>query len=476
MSNSLIILYRSVFFLATILLFSASCKDSDSTKSGDLPLPSWARQAAIYEVNTRQITPEGTFNALKSHLPRLKSLGTDILYLMPIHPLSMKKSMATNGDSIVTRAGTEDHQKHHGNPFAIADYHEVNPDFGTSADFKSLIDDIHRKNMKIIINWVPNYTGWDHVWISEHPEWYSQDKTGNIASPLDMKTGANWEIAEVAELNYNIPEMRISMIKAMKHWVALYDVDGFGVNMADNVPKDFWLEVKDELSGMSKSLFMMSESEAPFLRNSGTFHATYGWSFHALMNQISRSEKDVSDIKKWLKKYQKQFKKGFNINFTSNHITNTWEGTEIDRMGDAHKAMAVLAATIEGMPLLYTGQEIPLRKKLSFYEKDSIYWGYKEYEDFYKRLFNFKEENSALRNKYGTEIEFISESSKVLAFQKVSNNDKVIVIINLTDKEQTYKLDINFKMKVNILTGNLKDAVAGEEREIGPWKYYIIKS
>jgi len=461
-----------VFIIAII---TTGCKKSDKT---DIPstLPSWAKQAVLYEVNTRQMTPEGTFNALRSHLPRIKSLGVDILWLMPIHPISVKNRKATNGELVENIEDLEERKKYLGSPYAVADYLKINSDMGTSDDFKEFVNDVHRRGMKVIIDWVPNHSGWDNPWISDHPDWYTTDSKGNIVDPINPETGESWGWTDVADLNYDNSEMRLAMLDALKYWILEYDIDGYRVDVAHGLPNDFIDQMRDELLSLEKPLFMLAESEVPYHRNSGAFHATYGWSFHHLLNDIAREEKDVRDIKKWVKQDRKKFRKGFNLQFTSNHDENAWAGTVFERMDKAHQAMAVVAATMDGMPLIYSGQEAPLYRRLSFFEKDSIDWGEYAYSDFYKRLFNFKEECSALRNGTGGEIEFITDSKKVLAFQRQKNNDKAIVLVNLTSKTQTYKLNISFENQVNILTGSMYDAQAGEEREIGPWKYYVLKS
>ena len=471
-------MYKIAVFILMIFFLSISCNEKTNTAvtdpENDLPLPQWAESAVLYEVNTRNVTAEGTFNSFRTHLPRLRSMGVDILWFMPIHPISMKNRKATNGDLVESIEDPVERAKYLGSPYAVADYKAVNPNLGTMQDFKELVNDAHRRGLKVIIDWVPNHTGWDNPWITEHPEWYTKDKEGNITDPINPETGESWGWTDVADLNYDNAEMRLAMLDAMKYWVTEADIDGFRVDVAHGIQDDFWDQMKADFINLPKELFMLAESEVPYHRNSGAFHATYGWSFHHLMNEIAHEEKDVSDIKKWFKQNRSQFKKGFNLHFTSNHDENTWAGTVFDRMGEAHKALAVLAATYDGMPLLYNGQEIPLDFRIPFFEKDTIHWNNIQYNDFYRALFELKDRCTALRNQSGAEPEIISDSDKVLAFRRKDKYDEIVVIINLTDEVQEYTLDITFENFRDVHTNSLEDATAGETREIEPWDYYVL--
>jgi glycosidase len=454
-----------------------SCKNSTqefADTSVDMPLPQWAESAVLYEVNTRNVTAEGTFSSFKTHLPRLKSMGIDILWFMPIHPISMKNRKATNGDLVESIEDPEERAKYLGSPYAVADYKAVNPDLGTMQDFKDLVDDAHKRGMKVILDWVPNHTGWDNSWITEHPEWYTKDKDGNITDPINYETGEPWGWTDVADLNYDNQEMRRAMLESMKYWINEADIDGFRVDVAHGIPNDFWDQMKEEFINLPKELFLLAESEVPYHRNSGAFHATYGWSFHHLLNDIARGEKDVSDIKKWLKKDNANFKKGFSIHFTSNHDENSWAGTVFDRMGEAHQALAVLAATFDGMPLIYNGQEIPLDFRIPFFEKDTIEWNRIDYADFYKTLFDFKHECMAIRNHDGADVEFLSDNKKVLAFRRKNHYDEAVVIINLSDEPQEYSLNTSLKDCREIFTSVLTDIEEGKSYEMDPWEYIVL--
>jgi glycosidase len=304
-----------------LLLIILSCK-TDNTKSvltsdGLLQLPDWAKNANTYEVNVRQYTEEGTLEAFSRHLPRLQKMGVDILWLMPIHPISMKNRKA-KGDLNVEDINSEtERKKYLGSPYSVANYTEVNPDLGTMKDFNNLVHQVHELGMKIIIDWVPNHTGWDNPWITEHPEWYTQDSLGNIIDPIDYNTGKSWGWTDVADLNYDNKDMRKEMIKSMQFWLEEGGIDGFRVDVAHGIPQDFWNEMTPALVDSKKDIFLLAESEVPSHRNENTFHATYGWSFHHLLNDIAKGEKRAEDIDKWYVENNQKFNKGLDLMFTS---------------------------------------------------------------------------------------------------------------------------------------------------------------
>ncbi|WP_367390639.1 alpha-amylase family glycosyl hydrolase [Lewinella sp. LCG006] len=487
--------FRYSLLSFALFCFLFSCKETEKTEDAtvveevavEMPrLPDWQKNATIYEVNLRHYTPEGTFNAFASHLPRLKEMGVDILWLMPIHPVSVARR----------KGGL-------GSPYAVADYLDVNPDFGTMDDFKALLKAIHDQGMYCIIDWVPNHTGWDNPWITAHPDWYTQDAEGNIVDPINPETGESWGWTDVADLNYDNPEMRRAMIDAMAFWVKDIGIDGFRVDVAHGVPLDFWEECNSELYQI-KPLFMLAESAIPDRRNSGGFVMDYGWEMHHLLNEIAkyqganRSEnkqlvqgnlvdtehqqmepKTALDIDAILAQNKEDYHQGYFMQFTSNHDENAWAGTEFQRMGDGHLAFAVLTATFDGMPLLYTGMESAVDKQYEFFEKDEIEWGNYVYADFYHKLFDLKHRNEALWNgEAGGELVKIptGNDENIYAFTREKNGDKVVVIINLSAQEQALKLTgDNFE-------GTYADLFSGEETtltqnwatKMAPWSYHVL--
>lgn len=423
-------------------------------------VPGWAKNATMYELNIRQFTPEGTFRAIVPHLDRLARMGVDIIWLMPVHPISETKRKGTLGSY-----------------YAVNGFRETNPEFGSEHDLQYLISTAHNHGMKIIIDWVPHHTGWDHPWITEHPEWYSHDSEGNIIDPINEETGEPWGWTDVAELDLANQEMRQEIISDMIYWIETNGVDGFRVDHAHGLPDDYWNEVSDALAKLNQPIFMLAEGADERLRNKENFVATYSWEFHHAMNDIAKGKKDVNALDAILKKERLKFKTGYHIYFTSNHDENSWAGTVMERMGEGHQTFAVLAATIDGMPLIYSGQEEPLEKRLMFFEKDQIDWNAFAYEDFYKALFQLKKRNKALWNgEDGGLSERINKSKSVYAFKREKDGDKVVVILNLTDKAQKTTLNEEVEKMRSVFENKTKAFKAGEEVELAPWEYLVLSN
>jgi glycosidase len=423
------------------------------TPSASQFAPEWSKNATIYEVNIRQFTNEGTFRAFEEHLPRLKEMGVDIIWLMPIHPIGEKNRKGTLGSY-----------------YAVKDYTDVNPEFGKFEDFKNLVAKVHELDMKIIIDWVANHTSPDNVWVDQgHKDWYTLDSTGNLQPTL----GTDWW--DVADLNYDNLEMRKEMIESMRFWLKNADIDGFRCDVAGWVPMDFWLEAKAQLDDI-KPIFFLAESEG--VDQHQAFQMTYAWEFHHIMNKIAQKTENVQSVVAYFEREKSYPANAYRMNFTSNHDENSWNGTEMERLGKARLAMAVLSSTIMGMPLIYNGQETSLDRRLQFFEKDSIVWDKMDLVDFYTTLNDLHHRNQALWNgEYGGFPNIISPKNEqnVLAYVREKNGDKVLVIINLSSEERTFKIK-NKSIKGNyseLFTKeslNLKTKLSGS---IAPWSYKV---
>lgn len=479
------------FILGATLLFILSCKEKQvvtetPTTAWEKPrVPDWHKNATIYEVNLRHFTKENTFKSFEAHIPRLKDMGIDILWFMPIQPISVKNRKGELGS-----------------PYSIGDYYKTNPDYGTMDDFKSMVKAIHDAGMYIIIDWVPNHTGWDNPWITEHPDWYTQDKNGNIIDPIDYNTGKSWGWTDVADLNYDNAEMRIGMIDALKFWINETGIDGYRMDVAHGVPVDFWAQCADSLYKI-KPIYMLSEGEVPAIVNNGTFISDYGWEMHHTLNEIAAyqgasrikganvvqgnvkegekvvEKKTALDIDAVLAKKASEYQKGYQMQFTSNHDENSWADTEFARMGDGHKAFAVLTATFNGFPLIYTGQESAMDKKLEFFKKDEVPWGDYKYAPFYKTLFDLKHRNKALWNgEHGGPLVKVKTGNdeNIYAFTREKDGDKVLVIINLSSKTQKGNIGAlpgNFS---EVFSNTQKEFKAEEALELKPWEYFVYSS
>ena len=364
----------------------------------------------VYEMNVRQYTPEGTFAAAQQELPRLAELGVDIVWLMPIYPIGVEGRKGTLGSY-----------------YAIKDYCDVNPEFGTLADFDNFVAEAHRLGLRVVIDWVANHTSPDAKWVTEAPlYWYERDAEGNTTFTADWSDTAN--------LNYNNPDMCAEMVRSMRFWMER-GIDGFRCDMACEVPLEFWQGAISELRADYPEMYWLAEGEEPLLHSLSGFNSSYSWELHHMMNAIARGEQNIPELLAYLEKdAERQPADAFRLMFTSNHDENSWAGTEFDRMGDAAKVMAVLTFTLPGgQPLIYTGQEIGWNKRFEFFEKDPIpAWEKNEYFDFYKELIAIRHANPALAaGDRGGKFEVVSAEDSVLVFTRTLPDNKVTVKVEL---------------------------------------------
>jgi len=380
--------------------------------------PAWSRDAVIYEINVRQFTPEGTFAALERHLPRLDSLGVDILWLMPVQPIGIKNRKGGLGSY-----------------YSIRDYTAVNPEHGTEADFRRFVDAAHRQGMRVILDWVANHTSHDHPWTEQHKEWYTLRADGTISNPLNQD-GTETDWTDVAELNYGSPEMRRAMLAEMRWWIDTMKVDGFRADVAWGVPLDFWAEVRREMTAAKPDVFLLAEAEDPRLHQ--YFHATYTWEGHHLLNEVAQGKKGAAELDRYFARQDSLYAPGaYRMTFTSNHDENSWQGTEFERMGANHLAAFVLSATQErSIPLLYTGQEVSMNKRLRFFDKDTVDWSGPSLAPFYRAMFELKERQPALHNgPWGGEQAALRTDGgeRVYAFTRTKGANTVLVAVNFGD-------------------------------------------
>ena len=312
--------------------------------------PEWTRNATIYQINTRQFTAEGTFAAAEAHLPRLKDLGADILWIMPIHPIGE-----------VNRKGEL------GSPYAVRDYLAVNPEFGTLEELRHLVAAAHELGMYVILDWVANHTAWDNHLVTDHPDWYLRDWKGDFC-PTPW-----WDWDDIIDFDYTSPELRQYMTEALKYWVRETDIDGYRCDVAGFVPTDFWENARAELDEI-KAVFMLAEWESKDL-HAAAFDMTYSWHWNDTVHRICHGTLDSSALEVYYAWNDKHWPaEAMRMMFVSNHDKNAWEGTEFEQFGDGLEAAMVLSVISEGMPLVYNGQEAGYDKRLEFFERDPIQW------------------------------------------------------------------------------------------------------
>ena len=407
-------------FLSFTLLCAAAIASCAAPPAADpyRPLPyvtlehaEWSKNAVLYELNTRQFTPEGTFAAAERQLPRLAALGVDIVWLMPIHPIG-----------VVNRKGTL------GSPYSVRDYYAVNPEFGTIEDLRRFVDAAHALGMHVILDWVANHTAWDNPLVTKHPDWYDRDWKG------DFHPTPWFDWTDIIDLDYRREGLRRYMTEAMAYWVSQAGIDGFRCDVAGFVPVDFWNGVRQVLDSI-KPVFMLAEWESRDL-HAKAFDATYAWSWYEAMRRIAAGSADVGALATYYSWNEGAFPpNSMRMTFVSNHDKNAWDGTQFEAFGDALDAAIVLSVVGEGIPLIYNGQEAGNPRRLAFFEKDAIQWREHPIGELYRTLFALKHGNSALWNaRWGaTMIKVPNDAeAQVLSFVREDAQNKVFAVFNFS--------------------------------------------
>ncbi|MCX7874862.1 MAG: alpha-amylase family glycosyl hydrolase [Melioribacteraceae bacterium] len=435
------------FFVAILLfvfLIPFIATYSQKPKS-QYPHVEWSKNLSVYEINVRQHTSEGTFNSFLPHLNRLKEMNIGILWFMPIHPIGEKNRKGTLGSY-----------------YSIKNYKEVNPEFGSIDDFKKVVKEAHKNGMYVIIDWVANHTSWDNIWTKTNPEFYKKDKKGNFISPYD------W--TDVIALDYKNKNLWRAMLDAMLFWIEECDIDGFRCDVAAMVPLDFWKWAIPILN-QKKKIFMLAEAHEPELHQ--VFDMTYNWQLKDLFVATYKKEKTAKDFYEFIKREKKEYPKdAYRMNFTSNHDENSWHGTDKERFGKAHEMFAVISSLIPGMPLVYSGQEACLDKRLKFFEKDPIEWKDCEMKKIYSTLFKLKKDNQALWNgNFGGKFYPLSVKDKnVFAFVRQKDQNQVVALFNISDNES--KIEIKSKR----LNGNYNELFSNKKISIDEELVVDLKS
>ncbi len=445
-----------LIFIASSCLLFAGCSQVHQDASAQSKLidghPAWIIQGNIYEVNLRQYTQEGTINAFAKNLDRLKAMGVETLWFMPMNPISK-----------VGRKGT------FGSYYAVADYTALNPEYGTMNDWINLVRDIHQKGMKVILDWVPNHTGDDNRWLTEHPDFYVKDSTGKPAMAVD------W--ADTRQLDYRNPEMQDSMIAAMKFWLEKSDIDGFRCDVAWNVPGSFWTRCIGDLK-KEKNIFMLAEGDSAYLPKSG-FDAVYAWHMFNMMKKVASGQRKAFALDSAYQEIKSEYPANtLELYFTSNHDENSWNKADFAIFpGPEHAPFAVFTQTMpDNVPLIYSGQEEPVLRAISFFEKDPIHFEHYARADFYRTLLNLRASDPALASDAGFKKIVAGDENNVYAYVREKDGKRVLVILNFSNAEQ------NISIKDKSLWGNPYNVFMQKNESLGdpswkmkPWGYAIYQ-
>lgn len=462
---------KKIFRYAAALLLTVGC--CGQAYSADMkgvtassPVPEWLPSAVIYEANLRQGTPTRDLKGLQRRLPALRDMGVDVVWLMPIHPISVAERKGKLGSY-----------------YAVQDYKKVNPEFGTMEDLKEFVRTAHAYGMKVILDEVCNHTGADNVWVTEHPEYYARNKEGKMYGPYD------W--TDVYKLDYSKPATRAAMADALKFWVREADIDGYRCDVAGEVPTDFWEEVRPQLQEI-KPVLMLAEAAKPELLVKA-FDVDYAWPMKDVFNSIAatkginewakakgekRPTMNAQDISALLKKQQTEYPaNAIHMNMITNHDLNSWEGTEFQRFGPATGAFAVLSYTLPGVPMMYTGQEVGFNHGFEFFEQDSIMPSQEanEFTVFYEALNSLKHKNRALdAGANGGATRFYTASNPdLLTFTRSKEGNEVTVIANLSGEEVTPEYPKGAP-SVAGMTNYFTATPATLPAKLAPWQYVVF--
>ena len=432
------------FKLVILLIIISTYVNAQNVVDGH---PSWIMQGNIYEVNVRQYTPEGTFKTFAPNLARLKKMGVQTLWFMPINPISK-----------VDRKGAL------GSYYAVANYTAINPEFGTIDDWKDLVKQCHTMGFKVIIDWVPNHSGADNYWLTAHPDFYVRDSTGKAVSPYD------W--SDTRKLDYSNAALQDTMITAMKFWITNSDIDGFRCDVAGDVPDAFWQKCISELKAM-KSIFVLAEGNKASLHEDG-FDATYPWNEFAVMKQIAAGKNNALALDSIINVVDHTFpSNSLLMYFTSNHDENSWNKADYGTMpGASHAPFAVLTQTLKR---IYSGQEEPVLDSISFFYKDTIHFNNYARAKFYDTLLHLRMQHAALAANASFKKIPTTKDSAIYAFERSSGNDKIIVITNLTNMPQDFSIDDKdiIGNALNVFTLKKEKLVNKVKMHIAAWGYYI---
>ena len=391
---------------------------------------------------------------MRKGLANIKSLGADIVWLMPIHPI-----------------GEQNRKGELGSPYAVKDYLGINPEFGSEQDFRALVDEAHRLSLKVIIDWVPNHSAWDNPLASEHPEWYAKDYKG------DFRPSPWWDWSDIIEFDFEQIGLRKYMINALCYWVEKFDIDGFRCDVAGYVPNDFWQQAVSTLNAI-RPVFMLAEWENRDLHEHA-FNMTYAWSWNETLHELAHGRCSLDRLRKYYSWNERSWpQSAYRMTFVSNHDKNAWDGTQHEQFGEALDACIALSVIGEGMPLIHNGQEAGENKRLAFFERDPIEWQDHETGDLYRELIALKKSKSVLGNgEFGARMTQVpnSKMDKVFSFVRHNEHEKVFVIINFSQEavNVTFEEPL-FEGEYCYWKGSATCKFSSQTTlELGPWQFDI---
>jgi glycosidase len=381
--------------------------------------PGWLRDGVVYEIFPRDFSPAGNLAAVTARLDELKDLGVTILWTMPIHPIGEKG-----------RKGA------YGSPYSIKDYYAVDPHYGTLDDYKRLVAEAHKRNLKVIMDLVADHTAWDSA-MMQHPEYYLHDAQGKVIPPQPAWT-------DVAGLNYGNPQLRDYMIAVMKYWLQTCDLDGFRCDVAWNVPTDFWEAARAQLDGVKPDIMLLAEASKPDLMVKA-FDIDYAFPLLGTLNDVLINGAPASNLRATWEESQQQFPRDcLHMRVTDDHD----EPRAISRFGvRGALASSALMFTLDGVPLLYNGMEVGDATESgdpALFDKLPIFWSPRDrppLRRIYHDLIKLRKDNASFRNGRVAWLHNSNEGSLV-TFKRADETNEFVVVINFSNRPMNGEVEV----------------------------------
>lgn len=420
----------------------------------------WTRDAVLYQINTRQFTNEGTFAAAQKELPRLKKLGVDILWLMPIHPIGKENRKGTLGS-----------------PYSVQDYYAINPEFGNADDLRNFVKAAHEQGFKVILDLVANHTAWDNALAKQHPDWFEKDWKG------DFRPTPWWDWSDVIDLDWSKPGVRKHIGEAMEYWVREFDIDGYRADVAGYVPLDFWETARARLNKI-KPVFMLAEWKSSEMTRRA-FDGVYAWEWHVTSKNIAQGKSDATALYGYYAENESAWApEAMRMPYIENHDSNAWEGTMRENYGPALEAFTALSFTSEGVPMVHNGQEACNGKRLEFFEKDPIDWSQGKdcaYGQLLKDLIAFRKANGALENaQWGARMQKVenNQPTQLFAWVRQEKGNKVLGLFNLSSRPVTAVLAdaLPAGEYTEFQTGKVVTVASGDTITLPAWGFRLLSN
>ena len=458
-------LYINIVFILIFSSVLASCSSSDNESTPAPAYPQYGTRfekmpkkedVVIYQVNIRAFSQAGTIKGVQEKLTSIQELGVNVIYLMPIYPVGVVRSAGGLGS-----------------PYSVKDYKAVNTDFGTLEDLRVLVEEAHKKNMAVILDWVANHTSWDNAWITAHPDWYQKDANGNIIIP----PGTNYN--DVAQLDFTNTEMRSGMIDAMSYWVYSANIDGFRCDYADFVPQNFWSEAITALRKIKKNqnILMLAEGSKVSQFAAG-FDYTFGFNFFSTLEKVFKENKSATTLQD---SNATEYANNYNpenriVRYTTNHDVNLSDGTPLELFGGKKGSISafVVASYMNSVPMIYNGQEVGYNKRIDYFNRTPIDWSTADLDMLaeYKKIIAFRNSSNALKK--GTYKGYSSDA--ISAFTMETTTEKVFVLSNLTTATVNYTIPVSLS-KLTWKDGFTGAAItASTQISLLPFEYKVLKN